>query len=625
MWSGVDVEVKSGGRLEIRGDIDTVITIASEYRDQSWSGIKVEKGGSLHMEYVNMFDTDSFCVSAEQPGGVENPVFIQNCYFDGKKLVDSAYALWIMGSPEKEIRVEGLRIDSLAQGASGLYLYDCNVYFQDDTIQSSHRIYDEEIKDTVQINAWASTYLQQVTGKFWGCTFRGPTLFHGALFAGALNTPIFQCCLFEDLAPTNWNEKYNTTVYSLKGSSPIFGYDDAADRANVVADSCPALMHMYGKEVLPIIDNKGQWGPGGVNDWYQRAEAYFIYWEDGGDNTYSAMDQYWNDDHYADYFYPVGHFDLSGAAKDPWGLCGSQQGLRARGPNTPDDRGRGHPSAGNLDDLPADRALFRTGLNYELAGQYADAQAAFHTLAITTLNSELRWQAITHVLSTERRLNSAEAGWIPVLIDSAMQLQSQDSSARFHGKRLLAAYHTDRAEYAQALAICTSLLDSGLTFDDSILVALDLVGIQMLAASESGSTLDSDPPGSMPAGLRVASVEQGMRKQRELLGLFGTGTTGGRQEPIPKSYKLYQNYPNPFNPNTEIRFDLPEAVKVQLKIFNILGQEVTTLMDEVRPAGAHRVIWDSKSASGVQVASGVYIYQIKASSFVDSKKMVLIR
>ncbi|RPH96566.1 T9SS C-terminal target domain-containing protein [candidate division KSB1 bacterium] len=94
---------------------------------------------------------------------------------------------------------------------------------------------------------------------------------------------------------------------------------------------------------------------------------------------------------------------------------------------------------------------------------------------------------------------------------------------------------------------------------------------------------------------------------------------------IPTEYKLYQNYPNPFNPNTEIQFDLPEMTKIQLKIFNILGQEVTTLVDEVRPAGAYRIMWDSKSASGITVASGVYVYQIKAGNFVDSKKMVLIR
>jgi hypothetical protein len=94
---------------------------------------------------------------------------------------------------------------------------------------------------------------------------------------------------------------------------------------------------------------------------------------------------------------------------------------------------------------------------------------------------------------------------------------------------------------------------------------------------------------------------------------------------VPAAFALHQNYPNPFNPNTTIRYDLPQAVRVQIKIFNTLGQEITTLIDAVRPAGAYRVIWDSKNASGVQVASGVYVYQINAGSFVDSKKMVLIR
>jgi hypothetical protein len=94
---------------------------------------------------------------------------------------------------------------------------------------------------------------------------------------------------------------------------------------------------------------------------------------------------------------------------------------------------------------------------------------------------------------------------------------------------------------------------------------------------------------------------------------------------VPAAFRLHQNYPNPFNPNTEIRFDLPQPVRVQIKIYSILGQEVVTLVDGVCPAGSHRVIWDSENGSGVQVASGVYVYQIKAGDFVDSKKMVLIR
>ena len=94
---------------------------------------------------------------------------------------------------------------------------------------------------------------------------------------------------------------------------------------------------------------------------------------------------------------------------------------------------------------------------------------------------------------------------------------------------------------------------------------------------------------------------------------------------VPTSYALYQNYPNPFNPSTDIRFDLPEAIRVELKIFNILGQEVVTLVDDVRAAGAYRVLWDGKNAAGLNAASGVYVYQIKTPNFQDAKKMVMIK
>jgi hypothetical protein len=94
---------------------------------------------------------------------------------------------------------------------------------------------------------------------------------------------------------------------------------------------------------------------------------------------------------------------------------------------------------------------------------------------------------------------------------------------------------------------------------------------------------------------------------------------------VPAVFALHQNFPNPFNASTEIRYDLPTTMKVQISVFNIYGQEVTTLIDEVRPAGVHTVLWESRNGSGVQVASGVYVYQIKAGSFVDAKKMVLIR
>jgi len=107
--------------------------------------------------------------------------------------------------------------------------------------------------------------------------------------------------------------------------------------------------------------------------------------------------------------------------------------------------------------------------------------------------------------------------------------------------------------------------------------------------------------------------------------LLGIARSGSVNPTLPTTFALYQNYPNPFNPSTEIRFDLPEAIRVELKVFNILGQEVVTLVDDVRSAGAYRILWDGKNAAGLSVASGVYVYQFKTPNFTDAKKMLLLR
>lgn len=94
---------------------------------------------------------------------------------------------------------------------------------------------------------------------------------------------------------------------------------------------------------------------------------------------------------------------------------------------------------------------------------------------------------------------------------------------------------------------------------------------------------------------------------------------------IPQKYELYQNYPNPFNPITNIKFDIPKNEKVTLKIYNILGQEIKTLINAEMNAGAHTVQWDGTNNIGIKVASGVYIYQVKAGKFAKAKKMSFVK
>ncbi|MDZ4723369.1 MAG: FlgD immunoglobulin-like domain containing protein [candidate division Zixibacteria bacterium] len=94
---------------------------------------------------------------------------------------------------------------------------------------------------------------------------------------------------------------------------------------------------------------------------------------------------------------------------------------------------------------------------------------------------------------------------------------------------------------------------------------------------------------------------------------------------MPKEFSLNQNYPNPFNPSTQIAFALPTASKVELSIFNVLGQKVNTVVDGDMPAGNHTVTWDGRNASGSSVSSGVYFYRIVAGSNIQTRKMMMLK
>jgi len=94
---------------------------------------------------------------------------------------------------------------------------------------------------------------------------------------------------------------------------------------------------------------------------------------------------------------------------------------------------------------------------------------------------------------------------------------------------------------------------------------------------------------------------------------------------LPKTFSLSQNFPNPFNANTVISFALPKTGHVKLEIYNILGQKVKVLVDEMVTAGYKRVVWDGKDNSGTDVASGVYFYRIKTQETVEVMKMTLLK
>ena len=94
---------------------------------------------------------------------------------------------------------------------------------------------------------------------------------------------------------------------------------------------------------------------------------------------------------------------------------------------------------------------------------------------------------------------------------------------------------------------------------------------------------------------------------------------------LPSDYTLSNNYPNPFNPSTNIQYSIPKNELVSLVVYNLLGQKVITLVNSELGAGNYNIVWNGKNEFGNKVASGIYIYQLTAGQFIQSKKMILMK
>lgn len=99
-----------------------------------------------------------------------------------------------------------------------------------------------------------------------------------------------------------------------------------------------------------------------------------------------------------------------------------------------------------------------------------------------------------------------------------------------------------------------------------------------------------------------------------------TDVENPNQSDIPLDFALNQNYPNPFNPTTRIQYQLSGNSQVTLKVYNILGSEVATLVNEEKQAGSYEVSFDASDLS-----SGIYFYSLRAGSFIETKKMLLLK
>lgn len=129
--------------------------------------------------------------------------------------------------------------------------------------------------------------------------------------------------------------------------------------------------------------------------------------------------------------------------------------------------------------------------------------------------------------------------------------------------------------------------------------------------------------GMLVPGIKSFSQKRNASLQAQIAQYIATSVQP--ENSVPNQFILHKNYPNPFNPYTKIEYEIPIVTKVTLKIYNILGQEIKTLVDHEQKTGNYKIFWDGTNNYNIQVSSGLYIYQIRAGKFIQSKKMILLR
>lgn len=210
---------------------------------------------------------------------------------------------------------------------------------------------------------------------------------------------------------------------------------------------------------------------------------------------------------------------------------------------------------------------------------------------------------------------TAPGGVIKIDTDDSKTMISLNSSVELSGLELIL-----RSAYGQSINLRSMIDDVELHWSqngEEIRAAwIDLTGANTIRAGNYG-ILEIDGKAEIVSVLGADENSNGVT--------FEIVNHATKEEILPREYSLTQNHPNPFNPSTTIEFGLPKASDVQLEIYNIAGQKVATLVNSRLEAGNHSVTWDSRSTSGEPLASGIYLYRLKADTFVETKKMMLLK
>jgi len=142
------------------------------------------------------------------------------------------------------------------------------------------------------------------------------------------------------------------------------------------------------------------------------------------------------------------------------------------------------------------------------------------------------------------------------------------------------------------------------------------------AVSGPGELLRIYPEAVRPDGVLDVQLAAAVFNDGRIAGRADGSVAGIAQ---PTSFVLHANHPNPFNPETTIRYEVSEAGRVNLRVYDVAGQVVRELVREFQTPGSYAVVWNGRDKGGVQVANGLYLYELRAGGYRAVRKMILLK
>ncbi|HLG32985.1 MAG TPA: T9SS type A sorting domain-containing protein, partial [Ignavibacteriaceae bacterium] len=275
-----------------------------------------------------------------------------------------------------------------------------------------------------------------------------------------------------------------------------------------------------------------------------------------------------------------------------------------------------HPQNREVGTLSETELQYASADKKFLTADYEEAEVIYNQIISGNDSLYTKLKAYSRLFEIGK-LNSKSLTYFDNLYSqfSTLSLATEDSLMKKVFSQLGSLSLMGQDEYVPAIEEFDYVIQNNPETEEAIFAEIDALTAALLI--EDGDTT----LGKTAAGKYLnSSGEYGTKINQLLQKHFGSNQIMEEKKLLLVSYNLYQNYPNPFNPITTIKYDIVGIQDVKLSVFDILGREVSTLVNEQQQLGSYEINWDAS-----KVASGIYFYQLRTKDFVNTKKMILLK